>query len=83
MKGSDATDFLQGLVTCDVDKMPDSSSHFAMVLNSKGRVLADVFIYKENHQSYYIDCSRSLSQSIINYFGMFRLRADVRHIHHP
>lgn len=53
VKGPDASTFLQSLVTNDVKRLswPNNPIQFAMILNSRGRVLFDILIYNLNQPS--------------------------------
>ncbi len=43
--GSDAYNFLQGLITQDIHRLKTEPLLFTLLLSAKGRVVADVFCY--------------------------------------
>lgn len=49
MAGTDVLTFLQGLVTNDVSKLalPDAPPMYAAILNAQGRLLHDLFLYRQ------------------------------------
>eukprot|EP00043_Microstomoeca_roanoka_P008313 m.80174 g.80174 ORF g.80174 m.80174 type:complete len:365 (+) comp14195_c0_seq1:317-1411(+) len=77
VEGEDAAQFLQGLVTNDINLLKDNSVQFAMLLNPKGRVLVDLFVYRINQQTFYLDCDRTLTPNLENYMKKFLLRSKV------
>ena len=44
LKGPDAIDFLQGLVSCDVKKVSETQSAYGAFLTPQGKFLFDFFI---------------------------------------
>ena len=56
--GSDAKDFLQNLVSNDINKVTENSSCFASLLTPQGKFLYEFIIIK--HKSgFLIDCEKS------------------------
>jgi len=55
--GIDAKDFLQNIITNDIDKVSDNSSCFASLLTPQGKFLFD-FIVVKHKKGYFIDCEK-------------------------
>lgn len=75
LEGDDRFDFLQGLVTNDVNKAKDGLV-YAALLTPQGKYLADFFIL-EFKGALLIDVSSELSENLIKRLSMYKLRAAV------
>ncbi len=73
--GSDRISFLQGLVTNDVAGLGEDLI-YAALLTPQGKYLADFFLWQAGDVAY-LDVAAELSDSLIQRFNMYRLRADV------
>jgi tRNA-modifying protein YgfZ len=71
--GEDALAFLDGLVTCDMEKqMP----RFGALLSPQGKILFD-FIIHGAETGYYIDCAKNIAADFVKRLGFYKLRAKV------
>ena len=79
LSGEDTLDFLQGLVTNDVHNFPQSTCMYAMILNSKGRVLYDILMYKlkSEETSLLLECQKNCVDDILKTFKLYKLRKKV------
>lgn len=75
LKGSDVTDFLQGLVTNDVTGI-DSGLVYAAMLTPQGKFIADFFLSKNSH-GVLLDVAESHADMLTTRLSMYKLRADV------
>ena len=76
INGLDAKDFLQNLITNDINKVTESSSCFASLLTPQGKFLYEFIIIK--HKSgYFIDCEKSQSKEIFNQLNLYKIRSKV------
>ena len=57
ISGEDAKEFLQNIVTNDINKVGDTSSCFASLLTPQGKYLFD-FIIIRHKQGYFLDCEK-------------------------
>ncbi|MEM8729498.1 MAG: folate-binding protein [Pseudomonadota bacterium] len=73
--GRDAEDFLQGLVTNDLDRLPDGLV-YAALLTPQGKYLADFFLHRQD-DAILLDVADLLGDALEKRLGMYRLRADV------
>ena len=76
--GDDAAEFLQGMVTNDITALEQNKTmQYGMLLNPKGRVLIDLFLYRIEPSLFYLDCARPLTKNVISFFHNFKLRSKV------
>ena len=76
VNGSEAKDFLQNLVSNDINKVTDNSSCFASLLTPQGKFLYE-FIIAKHKQGYFIDCEKSQSEEIFNQLNLYKIRSKV------
>ncbi len=76
LSGEDAKDFLQNLVSNDVNKITDTSSCFASLLTPQGKFLYE-FIIVKHKQGYFIDCEKSQSEDIFKQLNLYKIRSKV------
>ena len=76
VNGADAKDFLQNLVSNDINKVTENSSCFASLLTPQGKFLYEFIIIK--HKSgFFIDCEKSQSEEIFKQFKLYKIRSKV------
>ena len=76
ISGEDAKDFLQNLVSNDINKITDTSSCFASLLTPQGKFLYE-FIIVKHKQGYFIDCEKSQSEDIFKQLNLYKIRSKV------
>ena len=76
ISGKDAKDFLQNLVSNDINKITDTSSCFASLLTPQGKFLYE-FIIVKHKQGYFIDCEKSQSEDIFKQLNLYKIRSKV------
>jgi folate-binding protein YgfZ len=74
--GSDAEDFLQGLVTNDLKHLGDGLLYTA-ILTPQGKYLADFFLLRQGDRIL-LDVDESLAPGLLQRLNMYKLRADVQ-----
>ena len=76
VNGLDAKEFLQNLVTNDIDRVDNSNSCFASLLTPQGKFLFDFLIVK--HKSgYFIDCEKKQADNLFKKLNIYKLRSKV------
>ena len=76
INGLDAKEFLQNLVTNDINKVDNSNSCFASLLTPQGKFLFDFLIVK--HKSgYFIDCEKKQADNLFKKLNIYKLRSKV------
>jgi len=76
VSGIEAKNFLQNLVSNDINKVTDTSSCFASLLTPQGKFLFD-FIIAKHKQGYFIDCEKSQSEEIFKQLNLYKIRSKV------
>ncbi len=74
VSGLEAKDFLQNLVSNDINKVTDTSSCFASLLTPQGKFLYEFIIIKHK-QGYFIDCEKSQSEEIFKQLNLYKIRS--------
>ena len=75
--GDDRKNFLQGLITNDINKASSTNLIYSAMLNASGRFLYDFFIF-ENDNKIIIDCLKSRRDEIVMKLGFYKLRAKIQ-----
>ena len=76
INGQDAKDFLQNLISNDINKVSDSSSCFASLFTPQGKFLYE-FIILKHKTGYFIDCEKSQSEEIFKQLNLYKIRTKV------
>ena len=76
VNGQDARDFLQNLISNDINKVTDSSSCFASLLTPQGKFLYE-FIVVKHKSGFFIDCEKSQSEEILKQLNLYKIRSNV------
>ena len=74
--GDDARNFLQNLVTADIDELKPGQAAYSALLQPQGKILFDFFLLAENGR-YVIDCSAAQKADLIKRLTFYKLRAKV------
>ena len=74
--GEDAKEYLQNIITNDINKVSKSSSVFAALLSPQGKYLFDFFVIK-NDKGYLLDCDGSLVKELISNLSKYKIRSKV------
>ena len=74
--GEDSKDFLQNLISNDINKVTDNSSCFASLLTPQGKFLYE-FIVVKHKSGFFIDCEKSQSEEIFKQLILYRIRSKV------
>ena len=74
--GVDALDFLQGLITNDVNKVKSERALYAAMLTPQGKYLHDFFITQMNGELV-IDCEAKRLQDLKRKLNLYKLRSKV------
>ena len=76
VKGVEAKDFLQNIVTNDIEKVNDQLTVFSSILTPQGKYLFDFFILKLK-DSYLLECEKKSTGKIIKLLNYYKLRSKV------
>jgi folate-binding protein YgfZ len=76
VNGEDAKEFLQNLISNDVNKVSDTNSCFSSLLSPQGKFLFEFIIIK--HKSgYIIDCEKPQLDELFKQLSVYKLRSKV------
>lgn len=76
VSGAEARAFLQGLVTCDMDKIGPDASGFGALLTPQGKILFD-FLIVQDGERFLLDTLREKAADLVKRLGFYRLRAKI------
>jgi folate-binding protein YgfZ len=79
VSGADATGFLQGLLTNDVERLGRSEARYAALLTPQGKILFDMIAVRTpgEGRSYLLDCAAAQVADLAKRLGFYKLRAKV------
>ena len=76
VNGEEAKEFLQNLISNDINKVTESSSCFSSLLTPQGKFLYE-FIIVKHKKGYFIDCEKSQSEEIFKQLNLYKIRSKV------
>ena len=76
INGEDCFEFLQNLITNDLNKVSEDSSCFASLLTPQGKYLFDFMIVKHK-EGYFIDCEKKVIDELFKKLDLYKLRSKV------
>jgi len=76
INGDDAKEFLQNLISNDINKVNDDNSCFASMLTPQGKFLFE-FIIVKHKSGYFIDCEKSQANDLFKQLSIYKLRSKV------
>ena len=76
INGVNAKEFLQNLISNDINKVDEDSSCFASLLTPQGKFLF-AFIVSKHKSGYFIDCEKSQTESLFKQLNIYKLRSKV------
>jgi len=76
INGEDAKEFLQNLISNDINKVNDVNSCFSSLLTPQGKFLYEFIIIK--HKSgYLLDCEKPQAEELFKQLSLYKLRSKV------
>ena len=76
INGTDAKEFLQNLISNDINKVNETNSCFASLLNPQGKFLF-AFIIVKHKSGYFLDCEKSQVEDLFKQLNVYKLRSKV------
>ena len=76
INGKDAKEFLQNIVTNDINKVSDTSSCFASLLTPQGKYLFDFIIVKHKN-GYFLDCEKKQADKLVDRLNVYKLNSSI------
>ena len=74
--GEDTKNFLQNIITNDIDKVSFSSSIFSALFTPQGKYLFEFFLIQTKN-GYLLDCDNEFTKEIMNYLLKYKLRSKI------
>ena len=78
--GEEARKFLDGLLTCDMDKVTPERPRFGALLTPQGKILFDFLVFEAPADAgggFYLDCLKFMAPDLAKRLGFYKLRAKV------
>ena len=76
LNGENVKEFLQNLITNDIEKVTDEISCFAALLTPQGKYLFDFLIIKHKG-GYFLDCEKKNIDELFKQLTLYKLRSKV------
>ena len=74
--GEDSSDFLQNLITNDVNKCTKENILYSCLLTPQGKFIADFFIFKKD-KKYIIETHSFFYEKLLKKLSLYKLRSKV------
>ena len=76
VNGKDAKEFLQNIITNDINKVTNTSSCFASLLTPQGKYLFD-FIVVKHKSGYFLDCEKTQAGNLVDRLNIYKLNSTI------
>ena len=76
INGEDSKEFLQNIITNDIDNVRENSSCFAALLSPQGKYLYDFLIVKHK-LGFLLDCEKKIIDDLFKQLNLYKLRSRV------
>ena len=76
IQGDDVIEFLQNIISNDINKVTDIFSCYASLLTPQGKYLFD-FIVLKHKKGYFIDCNKKQINQLYEHLNLYKLRSKV------
>ena len=76
ISGDDAKEYLQNIITNDINKISATNSLFSALLSPQGKYLFEFFVIKSSN-GYYLDCDNKVTEELLNNLSKYKLRSEV------
>ena len=79
VRGEDSKNFLQGLITNDINNCIDNKIIYSCLLSPQGKFFADFFIFRKN-KNYIVEIHEKYLENFTNKINIYKLRSNVEFI---
>ena len=76
VEGLDAKDFLQNIISNNIEKVSKYNSIFSGIFTAQGKYLYEFFIMK-NNDGYFLDCDDVFKEDLIKHLSRYKLRSKI------
>ena len=74
--GEDAKDYLQNIITNDIEKVNLNSSIFSALFTPQGKYLHEFFLIKSS-SGFFLDCDSESTKNLIDHLSKYKLRSKI------
>lgn len=74
--GDDTKDFLQGIITNDINKCSEKKPIYSCLLTPQGKFISDFFIIKRN-KDYLIEINKNFKDQFLDKINIYKLRSKI------
>ncbi len=76
VSGKDSKEFLQNIITNDINKVKETNTIFSGIFTPQGKYLYEFFILKSD-EGYLLDCPDEFTKEIIAFLNKYKLNSEV------
>ena len=76
VNGKDTQEFLQNIISNDINKVDGNNSCFASLLSPQGKFLF-AFIIIKHKSGYFLDCEKSQTETLLKQLNIYKLRSNI------
>ena len=76
VSGKDSKEFLQNIITNDINKVKETNSIFSGIFTPQGKYLYEFFILKSD-DGYLLDCPDEFTEEMITFLNKYKLNSEV------
>jgi len=77
VSGEEAKSFLDGLLTCDLERVAPGQSRYGGLLTPQGKILFDFIVFAAADGDYLLDTAKAQAPDLARRLGFYKLRAKV------
>ena len=74
--GDDVKEYLQNIITNDIEKVNQSNSIFSALLSPQGKYLHEFFVISSDN-GYFLDCDNASKEYLIGHLSKYKLRSKI------
>ena len=76
VSGKDSKEFLQNIITNDINNVRDTNSIFSGIFTPQGKYLYEFFVLKSD-EGYLLDCPDEFIEEILTFLNKYKLNSEV------
>ena len=76
VSGKDSKEFLQNIITNDINSVRETNSIFSGIFTPQGKYLYEFFILKSD-EGYLLDCPDEFTEEIITFLNKYKLNSEI------
>mgnify|MGYP001475636954 CR=1 FL=1 len=76
VSGKDSKEFLQNIITNDINSVRENNSIFSGIFTPQGKYLYEFFVLKSD-EGYLLDCPDEFTEEIITFLNKYKLNSEI------